>query len=456
MPELIFGEKSIYGARPPEQPESVILRLRTLWESRIFLGRAALAGLLFGTLLAFVIPTKYQSTTQLMPPDSQSTTGMAMLSALTAKGGGFGAMAGDLLGVQGSGDLFIGILRSQTLEGRLVAKFDLQRVYGTSMEVDAVKKLEENTSINQDRKSGIISITVTDHDPKRATAIAHAYVDELDLLVAELSTSAARRERMFLEQRLQSVKADLDQASRDFSQFASKNGAIDIKEQSRAMLDAAATLMGELIAAESEAKGLEAIYSDNNVHVRAVRAKIAELRSQLEKMGGDKGLSIDGPARAGEASYPSIRELPLLGVSYADLYRRTKIQETVYETLTQQYELAKVQEAKETPSVKVLDAAKIPQRKSFPPRLEIMFLCLILALMGAAIWILAHSRWGEIDNRNPGKILAEEVLQSVRTTARTARQGTWNMLSRNGHSQAAQPSSGNADSESPAQLPSEP
>src|SRR5579859_130255 len=107
MPELVVGEKSIYGVQTPEQPESVILRLRTLWERRIFLGRAALAGLLFGTLLAFIIPTKYHSTTQLMPPESQSTTGMAMLSALTAKAGGLGAMAGDLMGVQGSGDLFI-------------------------------------------------------------------------------------------------------------------------------------------------------------------------------------------------------------------------------------------------------------------------------------------------------------------------------------------------------------
>jgi hypothetical protein len=103
----------------------------------------------------------------------------------------------------------------------------------------------------------------------------------------------------------------------------------------------------------------------------------------------------------------------LLGVRYADLYRRTKIQEVVYETLTQEYELAKVQEAKETPSVKVLDAAAIPERKSFPPRGMIIFLCAFFALAGGVVWVLGQTRWQEVAPDDPGKILAREVLQTV-------------------------------------------
>jgi hypothetical protein len=111
--------------------------------------------------------------------------------------------------------------------------------------------------------------------------------------------------------------------------------------------------------------------------------------------------------------YPSIRKLPILGVKYADFYRRTKIQEVVYETLTQQYELAKVQEAKETPSVKVLDVARIPEKKSFPPRLLIMFLCTFLALSGATVLVLGRARWTEADPKDPRKVLAQEVFQTM-------------------------------------------
>ncbi len=179
------------------------------------------------------------------------------------------------------------------------------------------------------------------------------------------------------------------------------------------MVDAAATLMGQLVEAESELKGLEEIYTPNNVRVRSVQARIAELRKQLEKMGGKEGTETNNSATASDSLYPSIRKLPLLGVTYADLYRRTKIQEAVYETLTQEYELAKVQEAKETPSVKVLDVARIPERKSFPPRLLIMFLCTFLAFAGASVLTLGKARWEQVDAQDPGKVFAQEVFQSM-------------------------------------------
>jgi len=144
--------------------------------------------------------------------------------------------------------------------------------------------------------------------------------------------------------------------------------------------------------------------------VLAVKARSAELRKQLDKLGGSgpgQGASSDG------SLYPSIRQLPILGVTYADLYRRTKIQEAVYETLTQQYELAKVQEAKETPSVKVLDAANLPQRRSFPPRMTIMILCMIFGLAAGAFWVIVHNRWQGTEALDPRKQFVQEVLHSV-------------------------------------------
>jgi len=394
--------------------EHSVKRLRLLWDQRVFVARAVLVGLVLGGLLAFSLPKRYEASTRLMPPDSQSSSGMAMLAAMAARtGGGLGAFAGDLLGLQSSGALFVGILRSETVEGRLVERFSLKKVYGAPLEEDAGRSLSENTRIEEDRKSGIITIAVTDRDPKRAAAIAQAYVEELDRLVAELSTSAAHRERVFLEERLTAVKQELDLASQKFSQFASKNAAIDIKEQGRAMLEASATLMGQLIAAESELKGLEEIYTPSNVRVRSVQARVSELRKQLEKIGGKEGTEADKAGTSGDPLYPSIRKLPLLGVTYADLYRQTKIQEEVYETLTQEYELAKVQEAKETPSVKVLDIAKIPERKSFPPRLLIMLLCGFLVLAGAMVLALGKARWQEVDAQDPAKVFVQEVFQTV-------------------------------------------
>jgi capsule polysaccharide export protein KpsE/RkpR len=393
--------------------EHAIARLRLLWSERRFLTRAVLASLAAGLLFAFYLPKQYQASTQLMPPDSQSSSGMAMLAAMSARtGSGLGAAAGDLLGMKSSGALFIGILRSRTVEDRLIERFNLKKVYSASLEEDARRKLSENTSIAEDRKSGIITITVTDGDARRSAALAQANVEELDRLVAELSTSSARRERVFLEERLKAVKLDLDQAAQEFSQFSSRSGAIDIKEQGRAMVEAAATLQGQMIAAQSELSGLEQIYTGNNVRVRALRARIGELKQQLAKMGGSEG---DSAAAGGseKSMYPSIRKLPILGVTYGNLYRRTKIQEAVYETLTQQYELAKVQEAKETPSVKVLDAATVPERKSYPPRLFIAELCAFFGLAGAVVWVLGRARWQEVAADDPGKVFATEVFQTM-------------------------------------------
>ena len=409
-----------YGER---EPQTAFSRLRLLLDQRLFILRVAAYGLALSTLFAFLIPVRYEARTQLMPPDSELSSGLASLMALTTRSeGSLGMLAGDFLGLKTSGSLFVGILRSQTVEDRLIEKFDLKSVYGVKQMQAARRQLEENTEMSEDRKSGIIAIQVTDHSPQRAKAIADAYVSELDRLVVDLNTSAAHRERVFLEDRLRSVKQDLDVSARQFSKFASDNTAIDLKEQGKAMVEAAATLQGHLIAAQSELEGLRQIYADNNVRVRAVRARIEELQAKLKEMGGGD-LSGDGTA-GNDNLYPSIRKLPLLGVTYAELYRNNKIQETVYELLTQQSELAKVQEAKETPSVKVLDAARLPEKKSFPPRLLIMFLGTFFSAAIAIVWVLGKSSWDSLDSEHPGKMLAHDAYTIVKRDLGLATNGT--------------------------------
>jgi capsule polysaccharide export protein KpsE/RkpR len=225
------------------------------------------------------------------------------------------------------------------------------------------------------------------------------------------------------------------------------------------MLDSAGTIAGELIAAQSQLEGLRQIYTDNNPQVRSLSARVAELRRQLERLGGTQGNGgksqpalalaknqfadpppgqvadarsaqatdppVDQPmAQNGAMPYPTIRSLPLLGAKYADYYRRAKIQETVFELLTEQYELAKVQEAKETPSVKVLDPGTVPEKKSFPPRLLIMFLGTVLTLSMSVVWVLGSNRWEQADPQDPRKVLAQEVVEKVRARLPwTARNG---------------------------------
>jgi len=364
------------------------------------------------------------------------------MAAMAAKaGGGLGGIAGDLLGLKSSGALFIGMLRSETAQDRIIKQFDLQKVYGTRLLFDARRRLDESTAISEDRKSGIITISVTDHTPQRAAAIANAYIDELNSLVAELSTSAAHRERVFLEERLKVAKVDLDDAANDLAQFSSKNNTLDIQTEGKAMLDAASILAGQLIAAQSELQGLRQIYTDNNARVRALNARVSELRKQLEKLGGSGtqqdavtggstnrniAMGADPPpaqtsdvasGKVGGLPFPTIRNLPLLGAKYADYYRRAKIQETVYELLTEQYELAKVEEAKETPSVKVLDPGRVPERKSFPPRLLISVLGTLIALAASVVWVLGAKRWEQTDPGDPRKVLANEVVATLKAQA---------------------------------------
>jgi uncharacterized protein involved in exopolysaccharide biosynthesis len=404
-------------AETPGVNENAVLYLRLLWDHRKRLFRIALYALVASTIVAFLIPAKYESTARLMPPDNQSSSGLATAAAALAGGsaalGGLGGIAGQFLGAKNSSELFVGILNSRTVQDKLINQFDLKKLYWDRRMEDARKDLADNTGITVDRKSQIIAITVTDKSPQRAAAMAQSYIEALNTLVAQLSTSSARRERIFLEGRLQTVNQDLEAAEKNFSQFASKNTTIDIKEQGRAMVEAAAVIQGQFIAAQSEYEGLKQIYTDNNVRVRSVKARIDELQHQLEKLGGKGESSSNIASQPSDSMYPSIRKLPLLGVEYADLYRRTKIQEAVLEVLTREYEMAKVQEAKEIPTVKVLDLPNVPDKRSFPPRLLLILLGTVIALALAAVWIMGAELWQGMDVQDPRKVFAEEVFSAV-------------------------------------------
>jgi uncharacterized protein involved in exopolysaccharide biosynthesis len=363
-----------------------------IWRRRRWLAKVIGLGTLVTIGIALLIPNKYTSTAQLMPPDPQVLSSTSMLSALAGTGSIAPSLAGGLMSARTPAGTFIGILDSQTAQDDIINRFDLRRVYYRKLYVDTRKILTERTTIVEDKKSGIISIAVMDRDRYRARDLAEAYVEELDKLVNKESTSSARRERIFLEERLKSIKSDLDTSSRALSQFSSRNATMDPQKQGEATVEAAGKLQGELIAAESELSGLKAQYTDDNMRVREIRGRIDELQRQLRKMGG-VGEDVNGADLKTDQLLPSVRKLPLLGFTYYDLYRQVAMQDTIYQTLTKQYELAKVQEAKEIPPVKVLDEPDVPERKSSPPRAIIVALGFLLSALAGITWILASALW---------------------------------------------------------------
>jgi capsule polysaccharide export protein KpsE/RkpR len=337
--------------------------------------------------------------------------------------GSLGSLASGLFGAHTTTALFVNLLQSGTVGGHLIDRFDLQHVYHSRYRFAAAKALARHTKITDDKKSGVISIEVEDTNPVRARDMAQAYLDELNRLVNSTSTSAARQERLFIEHRLETVQNDLEQAQLELSAFSSKNNTVDIKEQTHAMVDAGARVQGELLVEQSGLEALRQIYGDENVRVKETRARIASLQRDLVQMTGSSAplsasdSSVDSHAgnSANQSSlYPPLRQLPRLAVPYADLYRRVKVQETVFELLTQQYEMARIEEAKDLPVISVIDAPGIPEKKSFPPRVIFTLVFTFFVFAASSVLLLLREGWSFLSPNDPRKVLASEILPVLR------------------------------------------
>lgn len=403
------AERQLEVQLSAESPHRALILLDLVARERRRILQFVVAGLIISAAVAFLIPTRYEATARLMPPDQSGGMTATMLGALAAKAGdGLGSFATDLLGMRTSGATLVGILGSRTVQDDLINKFDLRKVYFKSKYESARKVLQERTAIGEDRKSGIITIQVQDRNPERAALIAAGYVSELNSRVSQLTTSSAHRERVFLENRLVAVKQRLDEASLQLSRFSSKNKTLDPQIEGKTMLEAAANLQGQVIAAQAELSGLEQIYGPDNSRVRAAAAKIGELKSKLLTLSGNKPLSDSADAQNSQL-YPSLSQLPMLGNTYYDLARQAKIDEAVYEALTKQYELAKVEEAKEIPTIKVLDEPVVPEKKVWPPRTLIITLGTLLAFCLGIAWLAFRDAWSALDATSPYKLAVGKI-----------------------------------------------
>ena len=413
----LLAEETAGYARAPNW----LYNLRLLWERRLVLMRVAGIAFVLSAALVFVIPKTYVSQAKLMPPEMGGANS-ALYAALAGKALGsdvLGGLAASLMGGRNSGALFIDLLRSNSVAGRMIDRFNLLNVYRKRYRVDAAKALARRTSITQDKKSGVLTLMVKDTDPKRARDMAQAYLEELNTLVLRTNNSSARQERLFIEKRLQAVRGDLERAQEAMSEFSSTHSAIDLKEQARATVESQAKVQGELIVAQGELESLRQIYGDANVRVRGAEARIGELKRALEKMGGSSAPlpaadEQDMGKKEDQSSYLPLRQVPRLAVPYANLYRELHVQETVYDLLTQQYELSRIQEAKDVPAVSVIDAPAIPEKKSFPPRAILAVALTMASVLVTSVIVIWRHYWLLIDPSDPRRVFAREVFGTFR------------------------------------------
>ena len=405
-------------APPAHTRNRTIAVVAAVWHRRRWLAKMTILGMCVTAGIAFLIPNQYESTAQLMPPDPEALKSASTLDILSGNGLSFPGAAESFLSQESPGQTAIGILTSVTAMDDIINRLDLRRVYRLKRYFDTRKELTDQTTISENRQSGIITITVSDRDRYRARDIVNAYIAELNKLLSTVSTSEAHRERLFLEARLTSLKAEVDATSVRLSQFSSRNATLNPEVEGTALIDAASKLQAQLIAADSELHGLKAEYNEDNVRVRSAQAQVDELSRQLKKLGGGGvGENNSNATLSSDQLYPSIRQLPILGVTYSDLLRQLTMQETVYALLNRQYELAKIEEAKEIPSVRVLDQPDVAEKKSSPHRLLMLIFGGAMSALLAAAWVALRALWQAADSADPGKAFVSELVESVRNSA---------------------------------------
>jgi capsule polysaccharide export protein KpsE/RkpR len=409
----------------PEVAPNWLRNLRVLWQARVLLSRITGIAFVASLTVAFLIPKMYISQARIMPPE-MSDSNSTLLAALAGRAFGSDALGGLALGLMGgrsSGALFVDLLQSGTISSRIIDRFQLQSVYRKRYRVDTAKLLARRTHVAQDKKSGVLTLSVRDTSPTRARDMAQAYLDELNILVNRTSSSSARQERIFIEKRLAEVRDKLTQAQDALSDFSSSHAAIDLKEQARATVESEAKVQGELIVAQGELESLRQVYGDANVRVRASEARIASLRSELAKFGGSPTPSTAMGSSDANAttSYLPLRQVPRLAVPFANLYREVHVQETVYDLLTQQYEIARLQEAKDIPVVRIIDAPGIPEKKSFPPRSILTIASTLVIFFLTCCVLLVRHQWQQLDPQDPRRAFATEVAVSLRSLPFIAR-----------------------------------
>jgi tyrosine-protein kinase Etk/Wzc len=328
-------------------------------------------------IIVFLVPSTYTATASILPPEQKQSTLSAMLGQL----GSISGLSDSDLGFKNPGDLFIGMLHSRTIQDRLIDKFDLRKVYRVKRYQDARKKLDARSYIVAE-KEGLISISVDDHDPSRAAAMANAYVDELHNLNSELAISEAAQRRLFYEDKVNAERDALAVAEVQLKLAEEKTGLLQPDAQARVIIQSVADMRAQVAFREVQIEAMRTYATKDNPELQRAEQELAGLRTQLAKMERNTG-----DAGHGDIDLPT-RKLPQAELEYLRRARDLKYHEALYEFLNKQLEAARIDEAKDAVVVQVVDKAVVPERKSGPHRTTIILLAALLAFLLTAATLL--------------------------------------------------------------------
>jgi tyrosine-protein kinase Etk/Wzc len=339
-----------------------------LRRSRLIMGITA-ASAVVALAVSLLLPNYYKAETRILPPQEK---GGGLAAQLMGQAGGLIAMAGGTAPLKSQGELYVAMIKSRTVLDRVVDRFNLTNLYKKRYRQDTRKKLLELLMAREDRKSGIIILTVEDKDSKRAADMANTFVEELKSLAGGLAISEAGQRRMFFEEQLRYTKASLARAEEEIKGFQQQTGMFQVDAQARAIIEGIARLRAGIAVKEVEAKVLRSFATAQNPDLQRVEEEIRALRTELDKVETSKGHGFD-------PLMPS-RRIPEIGMEYLRKLRQVKYNETLFELLSKQYELAKLDEAKDAMVIQVIDHAIPPERKSRPQRALIVALAMVTAL----------------------------------------------------------------------------
>lgn len=342
---------------------SVVARRRGLVLTIVF-------ALLLGTygVSALVLSKVYESTATLLPQlDSKEGGSLAALLTATGAGGMAQNLGATLPNMPTTPtDVFVAILKSRVMADDVIAKFGLMAVYEERTMHDTRAELAERVRITVSKEK-VIKVTVEDSDPQRAAEIAAYFVASLDRLNRTLNVSKASYNRAFIERRLTETQTGLVKTEEALRDFQRNNKAVAVEAQSKAMIEAAAMIQGQITAQEVQMQVMGAYLSPDNPDLSRVRSSIEELKKQLGMLKFGQGGKSGNGGSGGDRLHPAMVAVPDLALQYGRLFRELKVQETLYALLTSQYEQAKITEARDTPTVQVLDPP-VPADKQIKPR----------------------------------------------------------------------------------------
>ena len=344
---------------------------------QVTLGAAILA-----TIIVFLVPKMYTATATILPPQQNQS----ILTSLIGQVSGGATVDLRDLGLKNPSDVFVAMLKSRTVEDALINRFDLRKVYSKKTYQDARKVLEKRSEIDPE-KEGLISIAVTDRDPKRAADIANAWVDELRTLNQSLALTEAAQRRVFFEQKLAQERDDLAKAELAMQQIEQKTGLLQPDAQTKALIGAVADVRAQIAAKEVQLQSLRTYGTENNPDVKRVERELAELRAQSAQ--------ISQTQRSGSEPAESNLDVPTprvasASVEYLRVARDMRYHESLYDFLARQLEAARIDEAKNAVVVQVVDRAVEPEKKSSPKRLLIVAITAIAAFLLVCFAVLVR------------------------------------------------------------------